>query len=221
MTDSPSVRTRILDIDQHSHVIAVSPYAARLLIDCLDTWWPQTPEGILWFGIGAGTAAVLADYGLDTRQPLNGHTSEALLELPELNNLQYSKVLIVRGEQGRNTLPDTLKARGARVTLLPLYRRFTPEHDSNTLYQALTGFDPEVIVTLSGETLNNLISLGNNSGHNPEYCLIVVPAQRIADQAHKVGLNLTCVPERLDDSTIVAAVARQLASLDASPGNTL
>lgn len=218
--DDPSIRTRILDIDQFSHVIAVSPYAARLLTEWLDTWWPQTPSGVLWYGVGAGTAAVLSDYGLDTRQPVTGYTSEALLDLPELARFDHEKVLIVRGEQGRDLLPETLSARGASVTLLPLYRRFAPEHDEAALQHSITAFDPEVVVTLSGETLNNLISLSKNTGHNLENCLLVVPVERIADQAHKAGLHHTCVPESLADHAIVAAVAQQLASLDASPGNT-
>ena len=217
ITDDPSIRTRILDIDQFSHVIAVSPYAAGLLIELLDTWWPQTPGGILWYGVGAGTAAVLAGYGLDARQPTAGHNSEALLDLPELAQLEHEKVLIVRGEQGRDLLPEVLTARGARVTLLPLYRRFAPEHDDAALQHSLTAFDPEVVVTLSGETLNNLICLSNNTDHNLRNCLMVVPVERIADQARKAGLPKTCVPESLADHDIVAAIAHQLASLDASP----
>jgi uroporphyrinogen-III synthase len=127
----------------------------------------------------------------------------------------------VRGEKGRDLLPETLEARGARVTLLPLYRRFVPDHDEAALQHSITGFDPEVVVTLSGETLNNLISLGNNTRHNLKHCLMVVPAKRIADQAHKAGMQQTCVPESLADHAIVAAVAQQLASLDVSSGNTM
>ena len=220
ITDDPAIRTRILNIDEFHHVIAVSPYAAALLIDWLDTWWPQTPGGILWYGVGSGSAAVLSAYGLDTRQPIDGYTSEALLDLPELAQLEHGKVLIVRGEQGRDLLPETLRNRGARVTLLPLYRRFPPDHDDATLQHSLTAFDPEVVVTLSGETLNNLISLGNNTGHNLENCLVVVPVERVADQARKAGLRYTCVPESLADHAIVAAVAHQLASLDVSSRNT-
>lgn len=217
ITDDPSIRTRILDIDRFHHVIAVSPYAARLLIDWLDTWWPQTPAGILWYGVGAGTAAVLKGYGLDARQPADGYNSEALLELPELAQPEHEKVLIVRGEQGRDLLPETLRARGATVTLLPLYRRFAPDYGAAALHHSLTAFDPEVVVTLSGETLNNLICLSNNTDHNLKNCLIVVPVKRIADQAHKAGLHQTCVPESLADHDIVATVAHELAGFDASP----
>ena len=217
ITDDPSIRTRILDIDQFNHVIAVSPYAAGLLIDWLDTLWPQTPSGILWYGVGAGTAAVLAGSGLEARQPTDGYNSEALLNLPDLAQLEHQKVLIVRGEQGRDLLPEVLRARGAGVTLLALYRRFAPEHDDAATRHSLTAFDPEVVVTLSGETLNNLVCLSNNTNHNLKNCLMVVPVKRIADQAYEAGLRQTCIPESLADDDVVAAIAHRLASLDASP----
>ncbi len=212
ITDDPAIRTQILNIDEFEHVIAVSPYAARLLVDWLDTWWPQHPTGIQWYGVGAGTAAELQNAGLPTRQPDRGHTSEALLELDELQHLEHQKVLIVRGQEGRQLLPDTLQQRGARVTLLPLYSRFAPDYDGDTLNDCFNTFDPEVVVALSGETLNNLVSLSDNSGHNLKKTLVVVPVERIADQARAAGLRQTCIPGSLADSAIVEAVARQLSS---------
>lgn len=214
IVDDPVIRTQILNIDEFEHVIAVSPYAARLLTDWLDTWWPQSPTGIHWYGVGAGTTSVLIDYGLDALQPEQGHTSEALLERPELADLSHEKVLIVRGEEGRELLPDTLRSRGARVTLLPLYRRRAPDYDDQTLNDHFQSFNPEVVVTLSGETLNNLVSLSDNSGHNLTDTLVVVPVERIADQARTAGFRRTCVPGSLADSAIVAAAAEQLGSPD-------
>ena len=163
---------------------------------------------------------MLSNYGLETRQPETGHTSEDLLQLPELATLEHEKVLVVRGQEGRELIPQTLERRGARVTVLPLYRRFCPDYDKATLNAMLNDFSPEAIVTLSGETLNNLIALSDNTGHNLENTLLVVPVERIAEQARLAGLRRTCIPGSLADSSIVAAVAEQLASLDGGSGNT-
>lgn len=220
LPEDPATRTLILNLDEFAHVIAVSPYAAALLLDWLDEWWPQTPTDIHWYGVGAGTATVLSNYGLETRQPETGHTSEDLLQLPELATLEHEKVLVVRGQEGRELIPQTLERRGARVTVLPLYRRFCPDYDKATLNAMLNNFSPEAIVTLSGETLNNLIALSDNTGHNLENTLLVVPVERIAEQARLAGLRRTCIPGSLADSSIVAAVAEQLASLDGGSGNT-
>lgn len=218
LPETPERRTLILSLDEFSHVIAVSPYAARLLLDAIDTWWPQIPVGIRWYGVGAGTAAVLAEHGLNPRLPPKGWTSEALLALPSLNHLDGEKVLLARGDTGRELIRETLQARGARVTVLPLYRRLPAEHSPELLRATLKDFAPEAIVALSGETLNNLIALCANYGHNLYDRLLIVPADRVAEQARAAGFQNPCIPGSLADNDIVATVAAQLAGRDGGSG---
>jgi len=210
LPETPEGRTTILNLDQFTHVIAVSPYAARRLLEEIDHWWPQTPIGIRWYAVGAGTAAVLAGHGLSVRRPAHGWTSEALLQLPSLARPAGEPVLLARGEDGRELIRQTLESRGARVTVLPLYRRFCPEYSPEQIKLVLGEFSPEVIVALSGETLNNLIALCAKSGHNLYDRLLIVPAERVAQTARQAGFEKPCVPGSLADNDIVATVAAQL-----------
>ena len=91
LPETPERRTLILSLDEFSHVIAVSPFAARLLLEEVDTWWPQVPMGIRWYGVGAGTAAVLAEHGLSPRRPPEGWTSEALLSPEEREAIESAR----------------------------------------------------------------------------------------------------------------------------------
>ncbi|KEF30230.1 Uroporphyrinogen-III synthase [Marinobacter nitratireducens] len=218
LPETPERRTLILDIDQFSHIIAVSPYAARLLMEELDTWWPQIPSGIRWYAVGAGTARVFAEHGINTRKPALGWTSEALLALPSLASMENEKVLLVRGEDGRELIRQTLEKRGARVTALPLYRRRIPDYTADEANTVLGGFAPEAIVTLSGETLQNLIALCAKTGHNLYDRLLIVPADRVAEQARSAGFTNLCIPDSLADKDIVASVAAQLAANDKGAG---
>lgn len=218
LPETPERRTVVLSLDEFSRVIAVSPFAARLLLDEIDLWWPQIPMGIRWYGVGAGTAAVLAEHGLSPRRPPDGWNSEALLALPSLQNLQNERVLLARGESGRELIRKTLESRGARVTLLPLYRRFRPSHSSEQIRAVLDGFAPEAIVALSGETLDNLVALCANSSHNLYDRVLIVPADRVAKQARAAGFKHPCIPGSLADNDIVATVAAQLAGQDGGSG---
>lgn len=218
LPETPERRTVILGLDEFAHVIAVSPFAARLLLDDIDTWWPQIPMGLQWYGVGAGTAAVLASHGLATHQPDAGWTSEALLALPTLARFEGERVLLAKGENGRELIRETLEARGARVTPLALYRRDRPRHAAGEIHAALDTFAPEAIITLSGETLNNLIALGANSSHNLYDRLLIVPADRVAKQARAAGFTTLCIPGSLADNDIVAAVAQQFAGRDGGSG---
>lgn len=218
LPETPERRTLILDLDQFSHIIAVSPYAARLLLDELDTWWPQVPSGIRWYAVGAGTARVFSEYGISTRKPARGWTSEALLALPSLTAMNGERVLLARGEDGRELIRQTLESRGARVTVLPLYRRLFPDYTAHQVNEILGKFAPEAIVTLSGETLQNLIALCAKSGHNLYDRLLIVPADRVAEQARGAGFRHICIPDSLADKDIMASVAAHLGAGDGGAG---
>lgn len=210
LPESPERRALLQELDNFSHIIAVSPYAARLLLDEIDQWWPQLPMGLQWYGVGAGTAAVFTHHGLRPRRPAQGWTSEALLALPSLQHLEHEKVLLARGEHGRELIRQTLEQRGARVTVLPLYRRSRPYYPPEQVQHNFDDFRPEVIIALSGETLNNLIEIGQNHLQALYQAVLVVPAERIAEQARSAGFSNPLVPDGLADVDLVTSVASRL-----------
>ena len=101
---------------------------------------------------------------------------------------------------------ETLQERGARVTVLPLYRRRCPEHPPEQLRALQDDGPPDAIIALSGETLNNLIALGENSVHNLYNALLVVPAARVAKQARDAGFRRVLVPDGLDAPALIASI---------------
>jgi uroporphyrinogen-III synthase len=221
MPATPERRTLILNLDQFAHIVTVSPYAARLLMAELDTWWPQIPVGIHWYAVGSGTAAVLSEHaghGLTVHRPTTGWTSEDLLALPSLAQIDNDRVLLVRADTGRELIYKTLEARGARITVLPLYQRFTPEYTDDDLRSAFGEFAPEAVIALSGGTVNNLVALCANNGHNLYDRLLIVPAERVADLARAAGFKHPCIPGSLADDDLVATVATQLTGRNSGSG---
>lgn len=218
LPETPERRSLLLELDSFSHIIAVSPYAARLLLDEIEQWWPQMPMGIQWYGVGAGTAAVFSQHGIRPRMPAHGWTSEALLALPSLQRLEHQRVLLARAEHGRELIRQTLEQRGARITVLPLYRRFRPYYPPEQVQDNFDAFEPEVIIVLSGETLNNLIETGTDHPQMLDKALLVVPADRIAEQARIAGFSNVLVPEGLTDPELLASVAARLAQGAADNG---
>jgi len=74
--------------------------------------------------IGRTTADILEDNGLSVSiDPGQGVTSEQLLAHESLQDVSGRNVLIVRGNEGRPLLGDSLAARGADVHFLPVYSR--------------------------------------------------------------------------------------------------
>lgn len=203
LPDTPEKRTLVMGLDLYQHVIAVSPGAAREFVDYAENWWPQWPVGLNWFGVGSGTADVLREAGLTVATPSDGYTSEHLLALPQLATPTDERVLIAKGAGGRELLGQTLLQRGARVDNLVLYERTCPDHDPETLDSALNGFDPDAIIVLSGETLNNLIALGKNTDHNLAHRNLLVPVDRVAEAARTAGFEHVHIPEQITPDGLV------------------
>lgn len=105
--------------------------------------------------IGRKTAAALEEsgYQVDTC-PQQEFTSEALLALPAMQHLGGRRVIIFRGEGGRELLAETLRSRGARVEYAEVYRRAVPRIDSRRLARHLD--EAHMLTVASAQALRNL-----------------------------------------------------------------
>jgi len=153
------------------------------------------PEKVVIAAVGRTTANQLSTLGLTVSlvapEPFN---SEALLTLPELQNLSGKKVVIFRGEGGRELLAQTMRDRGAEVEYLECYRRELPESDPAILYQCWENKRVILIVVTSNEGLENLMKL-MNSKYRAELLssTLVVISQRTIILARELGFQITPV----------------------------
>ena len=77
--------------------------------------------GVVVAAIGPGTAAALREVGIVADVVAERSLAEGLLEvLP--SDLRGARALVARAEEARDTLPEGLRAAGADVTVVPLYR---------------------------------------------------------------------------------------------------
>src|SRR5690606_38713491 len=101
---SAADRQPLVDIDQYHAVFFVSVNAARLALQALDELWPQWPVGVHWLAVGPATADILAASGLPVEMPASGFDSESVLRLDCLRELHGKRVLICRGNGGRELM---------------------------------------------------------------------------------------------------------------------
>ncbi len=128
------------------------------------------PASLKVAAVGRGTASALQERGLaPDLVPADRYDSEALLALPEFQESAVSgqRVLILRGEGGRELLADTLYARGAEVEYAEVYRRVRPGIDPGKLLEPLAKGEVDVIIVTSGEGLRNLLDMVGEAGEMP------------------------------------------------------
>jgi uroporphyrinogen-III synthase len=148
------------------------------------------PARLVAFAPGPGTAEALAAVGIGgARIPATTFDSEGLLALPELSDLHGKRVLILRGDGGREHLGETLRARGAVVDYVACYRRAQPESGAAGLAEAFREGRIHAVTITSSEGLDNLWALVDDATRTRwRACPTFVPHPRIAVRARDLGL---------------------------------
>jgi uroporphyrinogen III methyltransferase/synthase len=103
-------------------LIFTSPNGVRIFMDALLARGmdARSLHGKHIYTLGAGTARILKEYGVIADGVPGKYVAEGLLDLLP-GCLHQHKVLIPRAAYARSILPDTLRQRGAEVTVLPVY----------------------------------------------------------------------------------------------------
>lgn len=190
LDETPEQRSLMLDLDRYCAVVVVSKPAARLGLERLDRYWPQPPARQGWFAVGAATAAILDSYGLCVQHPDAGDDSEALLALPALAQaLQVpdSRVLIMRGEGGRELLAERLRGQGVAVDYLELYRRVLPDYAPGALLRQVHDERLNALSVSSGQGLEHLLRLAADDWPALARLPLFVPSVRVAEAAREAG----------------------------------
>lgn len=192
LAETPWQLECVRGLERYCAVIVVSKPAARLGLELLGRHWPQLPRTQRWFAVGAGTGELLHNYGVDACWPENGDDSEALLALPQLQaalRVPAPRVLILRGETGRDFLAERLRGQGVTVDYLPLYRRTCPAHPVGEPLARVRGQRLNGLVVSSGEGLTNLHALAGEDWTELAALPLFVPSPRVAEQARALGAS--------------------------------
>lgn len=169
----------------------------------------QLSDKVRLAAVGQGSANAIMTY-LGKQPdivPAENFNSEGLLATAAMQNVANKRILIVRGNSGREHLKDTLQQRGALVEYLEAYQRIKPATTTTDLEQYLQNNQIAAIVITSAESLKNLVEL------TPEKVrpqLLQVPLllinNRLTDIAKEAGFSnkLFVATEASDDAIIEA-----------------
>lgn len=188
--DPDAARAALARPGDYDLLIFISPNAVRYGLEQLSA---PLPDNILLACVGHGTARTLEQLAgrRPNLLPQQGYDSEALLAQPALQADQVAgrRILIVRGEGGREQLAETLRARGAQVGYAEVYRRARPDSDPEILLGPLRRGEIDIISVTSREALDNLLEVGKQERETLQRIPLVVFHQRIAEAARQHGFH--------------------------------
>ena len=206
--DSDKLNTVIGQLNEYNIAIFISPNAVerayRLVMD--HGGWP---DKLKIAAVGKGSAKALEKKGMVVDFfPDQQFNSEALLAMEDMQSVSGKRIVIFRGEGGRELLADTLRSRGARVDYAECYRRVKPDTDASELKKHLSSHAIDVITVTSDEGLQNLYDMVDSSVRPTLLHLpLVVVSERTKKLSQALGFQVPAmVAKNASDDMLVQAL---------------
>jgi uroporphyrinogen-III synthase len=205
--DDDEIKYSLTNMEGFQWVIFISANAVNFALKA-NSGKIGRAEFVRFAAVGQSTAQAMKMAGLPVDLiPENGCNSEALLAMPQLQQVEGQNILIVRGEDGREQLATTLRSRGAKINYLEVYKRIIPRIDSSPIVELLEQHRLDVITVTSAEALQNLsLMLGEKNNKLLSLIPLVVISDRIRCIAADMGFNRITVTDSPIDTAILETV---------------
>ncbi|MEY4474716.1 MAG: hypothetical protein RL248_483 [Pseudomonadota bacterium] len=208
-SDLPKLPALLHNMQAGDLVFALSQNTIRYANPMLKRNNLSWPTQLSYYAIGRTTALALHTASrLHVTYPPMGETSEMLLSLPDLQNVSGKKVLLLRGNGGRELLGQSLAERGASVTFCECYQRSPVYYNGSEQSADWQRAGVDILVITSGEMLQQIYTLV------PDYyrsswllrCRLIVVSDRIATLAAQMGWSDIRVAENADNDALIRAL---------------
>ena len=210
VADPRVLETGVTALPGAALAIFISPNAVDHALPAILAHGPW-PAGTVPAAVGQGTVKALAACGVaGCIAPRERFESEALLALPDLAGERVSgrRVVIFRGDGGRELLAETLRERGALVEYITCYRRAGPAGGVQLLLEGWRAGRLDALTVSSSEGLRNLLDLLDDEGRSfLARTPVFVPHARIAENARVAGLHKIILTDAADAGILAGLLA--------------
>jgi len=164
--------------------------------------------------IGPATAAGLTFRGLTPDVVPERYVAEGLFEaLDAATPLPGARVLVARAAIARDVLPRALRAAGATVDIVELYRTIVAEESRAPLAELLATARVDFVVFTSASTVENFVALSGSDAAVSIPAVCTGPI--VAEAARALGFRVAEALETFSNTGVVSAIER----LHAGPKN--
>lgn len=203
--DLAALDAAIVQLEVYTLAIFVSPNAVDFGVPAILAQGPW-PPALSAAAIGASSVAALVQHGIThVIAPQTRFDSEALLELPALQagHVAGRRVVIFRGNGGRELLATSLRERGATVDCVSCYQRSADDDGVAALIAWWASNPLDALTISSSESLRHLLDRLDATGYERlRITPVFVPHRRIAELATVLGLRYVIATEPADAGII-------------------
>jgi uroporphyrinogen-III synthase len=212
----PEAREKFAALGDTDWLVFVSANAVRYAQTAWDGGIMRHSRRPRVAAMGRATARALeaAGFPVDAVAP-PPFDSEALLTLADFRQAAGRRILLVRGEGGREMLAETLRARGARVEIAEVYRRASAPVDAAAVWACWRRGPLSAAIVTSREILERFVALfAPVAGEALKDTPLAVIGERVRQAAQNAGFRRVAAAAEAADAALLQALVR---CVDRSP----
>lgn len=212
--DLAGLRAALAGLSAYRWVVFTSQNAVHTVFDRLLAWGltPRSFAGTAVAAIGTATAAALAQRGVPPALVPDEFVGEALAEaLAARGGLRGSRVLIPSAQEAREALAAGLRAHGAAVDVVPVYRTVPAQTDLRPLAAEIAGGRIDAVTFTSSSTVRSFVDLAGPQTARSGRFVAATIGPVTAATARELGVHPVIEAEPHTVAGLVDALVRRFA----------
>ena len=184
----------VLPLETATQAIFTSSNAVKYCFDVLKKHRINWPASIQVTAIGQATAALLKTYKLCVHHVPDIADSEHLVALDIFQAIRHQTILLIKGDNGRALISETLISRGANLKLVNVYRAEKPKIKEDYINSLWKNDAIDIIVFTSLQAMQNIISFFTGESlawFCSKPCIVI--SERLKKEALLLGMHTVTV----------------------------
>ena len=151
------------------------------------------------FAVGKATATTVREkIGVNCLSPEKIYSSESLLNMDELQNVEGDKIIILKGKDGRSLINATLTERGAELESIDVYERKSKNLELNQI--SLDAVLYNYIIVLSRFSLEIFLNKFKDRLNSYKF-VFIVPNTRVVESLSLGKSSIYIVVNEINNET--------------------
>ncbi len=215
LSDLEPLRRALAQLAAYRWVVFTSQNTVHVVLDRLPGWGysPQDFARTRVAAIGPATGDALAARGVRVEVLPQGYVAESLVAaLAAQGDLTEARVLVPRAETARDVLPQGLRARGAHVDVIPVYRTLPELGDGPALGADILAGRIDVVTLTSSSTVHAFVRAVGAVAARSECYRAAVIGPVTAATAREYGLPVRIEAGEFTSAGLVDALVQYYAA---------
>ena len=201
--DIQAVRPALTHLTTTDAVIWISKNAVKFALEA----GLKLPRQVAMYAVGPATAQYACQqFKRPCQCPTFEHSSEGLLKLPQLTDVEAQQWCLIKGKGGRELLADSLVARGASVRSLEVYQRVKkPLSDAGVVQDWMQQVN-RIMVSSAEQLAYFLSELPPHADAWLRTCHWIVPSERLSQLIPFVQDDAVTVTQSASENAMINAL---------------